>query len=150
MNYDERHDAVTAVFSNIRSLRAYARDVSLEFLQEVLGKLASIISEKEVEQRQAEQMREQKKANLEKVKKYMTELGLDPEMLASTIDMESRPRSNPEKNLRSVVMPKYRITDQENKVIEWSGRGKPPKAFKKAFDEGHSKEKFLIHGGVSS
>ncbi|CAO94876.1 H-NS family histone-like protein [Erwinia tasmaniensis] len=140
MSSDSRHDAVTAVLSNIRSLRAYAREVDFEFLRDAVEKIHSVLAEREDEYKEEQRRKQDEVENLEKVKKYMVELGLDPALL--TPSSVSPKRSG--KNYRPVVPPKYRIKDTDGNTHEWSGRGKPPAAFKAALDAGRNKDDLLI------
>jgi len=144
MANDERNEVVTAVLSNIRSLRAYSRDVDLEFLKDALEKLQSVVTEKENEYLLEQKTKEEEKNKIEKVRKFMEELGLNPELLSeiSSTD-ESKETKRTGKAYKPVVPAKYRITT-DGKIVEWSGRGKPPLAFKLAFENGHDKEEFLI------
>ncbi|NDO82791.1 Heat-stable nucleoid-structuring protein [Citrobacter sp. NCU1] len=142
MSSDVRHDAVTAVLSNIRSLRAYAREVDFEFLRDAAEKIQAVLAEREDDYKEEQRKKQDELDNLEKVKKYMMELGLDPALLTSSVESVSPKNSG--KNYRPVVPPKYRIQDGEGNEHEWSGRGKAPAVFKAAFDAGKKKEDFLI------
>lgn len=142
MSSDVRHDAVTAVLSNIRSLRAYAREVDFEFLRDAVEKIHSVLSEREDEYKEEQRRKQDELENLEKVKKYMMELGLDPALLTLSAENVSPKKSG--KNYRPVVPPKYRIQEDDGHTHEWSGRGKPPAVFKAAFDAGKKKDDFLI------
>lgn len=142
MSSDARHDAVTAVLSNIRSLRAYAREVDFEFLRDAVEKIQSVLAEREDEYKEEQRKKQEEQENFEKVKKYMLELGLDPALLAPSFESVSPKNSG--KNYRPVVPPKYRIQDTDGNTHEWSGRGKPPAVFKAAFAAGKKKDDFLI------
>lgn len=142
MSSDARHDAVTAILSNIRSLRAYARAVDYEFLRDAAEKIQSILAEREDAYKEEQRKKQIEQENLEKVKKYMMELGLDPALLTPSAEDVSPKKSG--KNYRPVVPPKYRIKDAAGNEHEWSGRGKAPAVFKAALDAGKKKEDFLI------
>ena len=45
---------------------------------------------------------------------------------------------------KTKLPPKYRLVDLDGKIHEWTGRGLPPKVFRKYFDGGHTKESCLI------
>ncbi|UCQ29597.1 hypothetical protein DCF83_18175 (plasmid) [Edwardsiella tarda] len=108
MSSDARNDAVTAVLSNIRSLRVYAREVDLDFLREAVEKIQSVLIEREDEYKEEQHKKQEDLKNIEKVKKYMMELGLDPALLAPS--SEIAPPKNSGKNYRPVVPPKERST----------------------------------------
>lgn len=147
MSGDARHDVVTAVLSNIRSLRAYAREVDFEFLRDAAEKIQAVLAEREDEYKEEQRRKQDELAKLEKVKKYIVELGLDPAVLISSTDGPITQK--PAKKYRTVVPPKYRIQDSEGKTHEWSGRGKAPAVFKAAFETGKKKEDFLIEKSES-
>lgn len=142
MSSDPRHVAVTAVLSNIRSLRAYAREVDYEFLCDALEKLQSVIGELEDQHKEEQRKKQDELAKLEKVKNYIEEIGLDPSIIAASLG--SVTSQKPVKKTRNAVPAKYRIEDADGNTYEWSGRGKAPTVFKKAFEQGKTKEEFLI------
>ncbi|TNV16085.1 Heat-stable nucleoid-structuring protein [Buttiauxella sp. B2] len=142
MSSDERFGAVTSVLSNIRSLRVYAREVSYEFLQEASEKLQAVIAERQDEYLAEQRQKQEEQEKLEKVKKYMESIGLDPALLS--LQPENPEAKKTGKKPASEVKPKYRLTDKDGVVHEWSGRGRIKSAFKEAFENGHTKEEFLI------
>lgn len=142
MSGDARHEAVTSVLSNIRSLRAYAREVDFDFLRDAVEKIQAVLVEREDEYKEVQRQKQHELENLEKVKKYMVELGLDPALL--TPSSETIPPKKSGKHQRTVVPPKYRIQHDDGVTYEWSGRGIAPAVFKAAFEAGKKKEDFLI------
>ncbi len=122
---------------NLRSLRATARELTLEELQEGLQKLQSVVAERE--EAEAEE-RSKNKEREEKLKTYREMLaadGIDPEELMAML-------SNAPKSKRTPRPAKYKFTiDGEERT--WTGQGRMPAPLKEAIEnEGKSLDDFLI------
>jgi DNA-binding protein H-NS len=117
--------------------RSAAKGLSVSDLEKVVSNLSDVLkSEKEKEQSKAEAA---KKAKIAKIKALMDESGLKPD------DLKALGRGRKKKAARKKVKvaPKYRlVVDGEEHL--WSGRGRPPKAFKDYMDAGNSKDSCLI------
>ncbi len=126
------------ILSNMRSLRATTRELTLEQLEDVLAKLKTIVDERrdsEEEERAAEQER------IEKLEKYRTMLmddGIDPEELMATLS------SSKQKHKRASRPAKYQYTDTDGSTKTWTGQGRTPKAIRVALDSGKKMDDFLI------
>lgn len=128
-------------FLNARSLKAATKELSLEQMEETLGKLEAIVSER----REEEQARiEAERAKLEKLKEYremMAKDGIDP---AELVDVLEPKQATQGRRKRAPLPPKYRY--YENGVEKtWTGQGRTPAVIQNAIDnEGKSKDDFLI------
>ena len=132
-------EAVKNTLSNIRTLRALAKESDLEWLEEVRSKLDVVIGEKkeEVELQKLEKQEMDQKLDL--ARQYLIELGLPPEILVT--DPTAVPEKKKEKN---PVPAKYEVTDETGSVVAWSGRGRMPKIFREKTEAGHDLAEFLI------
>ena len=128
------------VLLNIRSLRAVARDLTLEQLEEGLAKLTSIVEDRrnaEAEERQA------REARLSKINEYMNMLradGIDPSELFPNVTVETEKTSK-----RAPRPAKYRYIDDQGQEKTWTGQGRQPLQIRNAIEEeGKKLEEFLI------
>lgn len=127
------------VLLNIRSLRAVARELTLEQLEEGLSKLTSVVdelrSQKEAEQRQTEE-------KARKIAEYMERMkadGIDvSELLSGTTEV--KPTST-----RAPRPAKYAYVDDNGEQRTWTGQGRQPLPIRRAIEnEGKSLDDFLI------
>ncbi|MBD8512433.1 H-NS histone family protein [Photobacterium sp. WH77] len=128
-------DAMKALL-NLRSLRALAREYSLEQLKEALEKLQTVVDERE--ESEAEEIAKEKERE-EKLKQYRDMLladGIDPEELMANIGKA--------KTKRAARPPKYKFIDENGEEKTWTGQGRTPSALKKALDEGKSLDDFKL------
>ncbi len=123
--------------NNIRVLRAMARDLSIDLIEEILEKIRIVIDEKR------EQENDRVRENTEREEKLKTWLelmqadGIDPNEL-----LKALPQSMPRK--RAPRAAKYRYIDSDGSEKTWTGQGRTPKAIAEAMAEGKSMESFLI------
>ncbi|NDJ56676.1 H-NS histone family protein [Enterobacteriaceae bacterium 4M9] len=123
--------------NNIRVLRAMARDLSIDLIEEIREKIRVVIEEKR------EQENDRVRENTEREEKLKTWLelmqadGIDPNEL-----LKALPQSTPRK--RAPRAAKYRYVDSDGSEKTWTGQGRTPKAIVDAMAEGKSLESFLI------
>ena len=128
------------VLLNLRSLKAAARDLTLEQLEEGLAKLTSIVEERRANDEDERKSREER---LRKINEYMNMLradGIDPTELfpaaASDVEKSSKRAPRPAK---------YRYLDENGQEKTWTGQGRQPSPIRKAIEnEGKSLNDFLI------
>ena len=128
------------VLLNIRSLRAVARDLTLEQLEEGLAKLTAIVEARrnsEAEDRKSREERERK------ISEYMNMLradGIDPAELFPVAVASAEKSSK-----RAPRPPKYHYVDENGEHRTWTGQGRQPLAIRTAFEtQGKSLNDFLI------
>ncbi len=126
-------------FSNIRSLRALAKDVDSAWLEEVRDKLDIVIQEKKDEEELAQLEIREREEKLEKVRSYIAELGLDIAIADSGIQPQAKKSTK-----RSEIKPKYRFTNEQGETRTWTGRGKTPKFLADKQAQGESLDQYLI------
>ncbi|MBG5948639.1 MULTISPECIES: histone-like nucleoid-structuring protein H-NS [Proteus] len=128
------------ILNNIRTLRAQARETSLETLEEMLEKLEVVVNERREEfslEKAAEEERVQK---LQKYREMLEEAGIDPTDLleASAVNKTGRAK-------RAARPAKYSYVDDNGDTKTWTGQGRTPAVIKRAIDEeGKSLDDFLL------
>lgn len=130
------------VFSNIRTLRAQARETSLEILEEILEKLTAIVEEKRLEEESGKKEQEERKVKLDAIREQLLADGIDPQELLGNYGSSStlkKPKSS-----RNPRPAKYKYTDEDGIEKSWTGQGRTPKAIKSALDTGKNLDDFMI------
>ena len=126
--------------NNIRTLRAMARDFSIDVLEEMLEKFRIVTEEKRNEQdeMQSQQAEQQQKINalLERMKAD----GISPEDLLGKDVLKGASQSQK----RQVREAKYRFTDVNGEEKTWTGQGRTPKPIANALANGKTLDDFLI------
>ncbi len=129
------------VLLNYRSLRAVARDLTLEQLEEGLAKLTSVIDELRSQKEQEQKTRE---AHAEKVRQYIEMMkadGIDVTDLVGTGEVPVAATTSK----RAPRPAKYRYTDENGEERTWTGQGRQPTPIRRAIEEqGKKLEDFLI------
>lgn len=118
------------VLSNIRSLRAQARDTDLETLEELLSKFTAIVEERREEENKVQKEQAERLAKLEAIRAQLLEDGIDPAELLESV------KSKPAKAKRDPRPAKYKYTDENGSEQTWTGQGRTPKAIREAIDAG--------------
>ena len=125
-------------------LRAAVKGLEIEVLEKLISNLSSILESEREKQKTKEAVA--KKAKIAKIKAMMAESGLSPEDLKGG-GKRGRPAKGTAKKAtkraKRKVAPKYRLVVKGTEHL-WSGRGRPPKAFKDYMDAGNSKESCAI------
>lgn len=128
------------VFSNVRTLRAQARETSLEVLEEILEKMTSIVEDRREEEESGKIEREEKQAKLSAIREQLLADGIDPNELIANFNVAPAKQ----KSIRSPRPAKYKYIDENGKEKGWTGQGRTPKAIAAAIDSGKKMEDFLI------
>lgn len=128
---------------NIRSLRALAKDATLEQLKAIAEKLNSIIAEKELEIQQAELEKAKQLESLNKYREMLKQDGLSIDDLAQLLADKVIKNRQPRKPLEPRPA-KYKFIDAEGNEKTWTGQGRTPKALQEALDSGKKLEDFAI------
>lgn len=124
---------------NIRSLRAQARNMATEDLEEILSKLKVIVNERrEAASAQAAEARE-KAEKLAMYRELMLEDGISPTELVNNLPPVGRAKKK-----RTPRPAKYKYLDGNNEVRHWTGQGRTPTPIKNAIANGQSLHDFLI------
>ncbi|MEI7188064.1 H-NS family nucleoid-associated regulatory protein [Dickeya dianthicola] len=127
------------VLNNIRTLRAQARELDLETLEEMLEKLTAIVEDRRQEEVSAQQQNAERQAKLEAFRAQLVADGIDPAELLGSISTSKSAKAK-----RAPRPAKYRYTDENGNEQTWTGQGRTPKAIKEALENGKSLEDFEI------
>jgi DNA-binding protein H-NS len=130
---------ITKTLLNIRSLRAYARDLTLAQLEEALEKLSSVVDERRELEEQERAEREAQDAKLAAIAEQIAKDGIDVEALISALSTEGKTKGK-----RAPRPAKYKYIDENGAEKTWTGQGRTPSVIQKALDEGQSLEDFAI------
>ncbi|HFG6592176.1 TPA: H-NS family nucleoid-associated regulatory protein [Salmonella enterica subsp. enterica serovar 1,4,[5],12:b:-] len=136
---EDEYGIISKTMQNIRSLRAYAREITFEQLVEMQEKLSVVIEERrEDAEREAAEREEREKKRQELIQLIQSE-GFDLSELASgATDSGIKTKKAGKK-----APAKYQF-EENGQVVQWSGRGRTPKAIAEALASGRSLEEFLI------
>ena len=125
--------------NNIRTLRAMARDYSLEVLEDMLEKLRIVTEEKRSEQVEFEQQRAEQQQKISALLEQMKADGISAEdLLGSDVGGGAQPKKRKERAA------KYRFIDADGTEKTWTGQGRTPKPISLALENGKSLDDFLI------
>ncbi|MDZ5354692.1 histone-like nucleoid-structuring protein H-NS [Salmonella enterica] len=127
------------ILNNIRTLRAQARECTLETLEEMLEKLEVVVNERREEESAAEV--EERTRKLQQYREMLIADGIDPnELLNSMAAAKSGTKAK-----RAARPAKYSYVDENGETKTWTGQGRTPAVIKKAMEEqGKQLEDFLI------
>ncbi|HHA2008758.1 DNA-binding protein StpA [Enterobacter quasimori] len=126
--------------NNIRTLRAMARELSLDILEEMLEKVRIVVEEKQHEQSELEQQRAEQQDKINALLERMKADGISPSDLLGT---ERALAGKPAKK-RKVREAKYRFIDVNGEEKTWTGQGRTPKPIANALANGKTLDDFLI------
>lgn len=110
---------------NIRSLRAFSRNLTLEQLQDALAKLTKVIDERQTEEIELMAEREEKEAKLKEITETLKRDGIDINDLVNALSNEPAKKAKAKRAPRPA---KYRYTDENGKEKTWTGQGRTPSA----------------------
>nr|WP_246856314.1 H-NS family nucleoid-associated regulatory protein [Vibrio crassostreae] len=123
---------------NLRSLRAFSRELTLEQLEEALSKLSAVVAERREQQEIADMEAEERENKLKLVAESIKSQGLNVEDLMSLLS-ESKA-----KTVRQKRPPKYKYTMDDGTEKTWTGQGRTPKEIAKGIAEGLELSDFAI------
>lgn len=130
------------VLNNIRTLRAQAREYSVETLEEMLEKLDVVVKERREEESHFQAENEERTRKLNQYREMLLADGIDPNELINTLSATPRAAA---KGKRSVRPAKYGYTDEKGESRTWTGQGRTPAVIKKALEEqGKTLDDFLL------
>ncbi len=129
------------ILNNIRTLRAQARECSLETLEEMLEKLEVVVNERREEENQAQAEIEERTRKLQQYREMLIADGIDPNELLQSLGANKVAG----KAKRAARPAKYQYTDENGELKTWTGQGRTPAVIKKAIEEqGKSLDDFLL------
>ncbi len=133
---------ITKTLLNIRSLRAFSRELTLEQLEEALDKLTIVVEERREVEEQEKAAQAEQEAKLAAIAEQIASDGIDVEALISALAGETKSKSKA-KGKRAPRPAKYKYMDNGVEKT-WTGQGRTPSVIQKALDEGKSLEEFAL------
>ncbi|HAU5678186.1 DNA-binding protein StpA [Citrobacter europaeus] len=125
--------------NNIRSLRAMAREFSVDVLEDMLEKFRVVTKERRDEEEQLQRQRAEQQEKISALLAQMQADGISPEELLSITPASARSVKK-----RQPRPAKYRFTDFNGETQTWTGQGRTPKPIAQALAAGKSLDDFLI------
>ena len=125
--------------NNIRSLRAMAREFSVDVLEDMLEKFRVVTKERRDEEEQLQRQRAEQQAKINALLAQMQADGISPEELLSITPATARSVKK-----RQPRLAKYRFIDLNGETKTWTGQGRTPKPIAQALAAGKSLDDFLI------
>ena len=125
--------------NNIRSLRAMAREFSVDVLEDMLEKFRVVTKERRDEEEQLQRQRAEQQAKINALLAQMQADGISPEELLSITPATARSVKK-----RQPRPAKYRFIDLNGETKTWTGQGRTPKPIALALATGKSLDDFLI------
>ncbi|WP_243079667.1 H-NS family nucleoid-associated regulatory protein [Pantoea sp. MQR6] len=124
---------------NIRTLRAHARNMSVDVLEEMLQKLDMVVAERRDELKASEAEEREKAEKLAMYRELLQEDGISVEELLSGMQSTSAGKTK-----RAPRPAKYKYTDEHGEVRHWTGQGRTPSPIKTAIENGQLLDDFLL------
>ena len=126
--------------TNLRSLRAAVRELTLEQAESALEKLQTAIEEKRANEAELIKAETERKERLAKYKELMEKEGITPEELQEifgTATTSARAKRPPR-------TAKYAFIDENGERKTWTGQGRTPRPIQNALNSGKSLSDFEI------
>nr|WP_319554459.1 H-NS family nucleoid-associated regulatory protein [uncultured Vibrio sp.] len=128
------------ILFNIRSLRVFSRDLTLDQLEEAYSKLTTVVEERREEEEVLRAEQAEKEAKLAAIAKQIKEQGIDVNELVSALSS----KKVKSKGKRQVRAAKYKYVDDNGVEKTWTGQGRTPSVIQKALDGGKTLDYFAI------
>ncbi|MCZ9234773.1 DNA-binding protein StpA [Escherichia albertii] len=125
--------------NNIRTLRAMAREFSIDVLEEMLEKFRVVTKERREEEEKQQRELAERQEKISTWLELMKADGINPEELFA--NGATAPRAGKKSEPRPA---KYKFTDFNGETKTWTGQGRTPKPIAQALAEGKSLDDFLI------
>ena len=120
------------ILNNIRTLRAQARECTLETLEEMLEKLEVVVNERREEESHAQAEIQERTRKLQQYREMLIADGIDPNELLATLGATSKTATKAKRAARPA---KYKYVDENGESKTWTGQGRTPAVIKKAIEE---------------
>ncbi|WP_117234323.1 H-NS family nucleoid-associated regulatory protein [Vibrio maerlii] len=132
---------LTKTLLNIRSLRAFSRELTLEQLEEALDKLTTVVTERQEAEAEERAAKAEREAKLAEYAAMIAKDGIDLDELVAAMAGEAKPKA---KQKRAPRPAKYKYVDGSGEEKTWTGQGRTPSAIQEQLDAGKSLDDFLI------
>ena len=111
-------------FSNLRTLRALAREATLEQLEALLEKVQTVVTEKREEIKAQEAENAKFLEGLNKYKEMLEHDGISAEDLVALLGGKQEVKT---RKPRKPLAPKYKFIDANGNEKTWTGQGRTPR-----------------------
>lgn len=128
------------ILLNIRNLRVFSRDLTLDQLEEAHNKLTTIVEERREEEEVLRAEQAEREAKLAAIAKQIKEQGIDVNELVSALSSK-KVKSKGKRQARAA---KYKYVDVNGVEKTWTGQGRTPSVIQKALDGGKMLDDFAI------
>ena len=131
---------LTKVFTNLRSIRAVVRDLTLEQAENSLKKFEEAVAEKRIQMDKIQQAENERKERIARYKELIKREGITEEELRAiigAIPTNARKKHKPRPA-------KYQYIDTNGKQKTWTGQGRTPRVIQQALGEGKTLSDFEI------
>jgi len=132
---------LTKTLLNIRSLRAFARDLTLQQLEEALEKLSSVVEERREVAEEEKAEKEAQEVKLAAIADQIAKDGIDVDALISALSGEVKIKTKSKRKPRPA---KYKYVDDNGEEKTWTGQGRTPSVIQQALNNGESLDKFAL------
>lgn len=132
---------LTKTLLNIRSLRAFSRELTLEQLEEALEKLTIVVSERKKSEEAEKAAQAEQEAKLAAIAEQISKDGIDVDALINALSGEKQTKVKAKRAPRPA---KYKYVDPNGQEKTWTGQGRTPSAIQAQLDAGKSLDDFLI------
>lgn len=124
------------IIGQVRRFKKATKDLSIDDLIEVKGKLEKIIEDRIVAAEKEKLKNAAKIEKIEEIRAMMAAEGIEPSELVAEAPVP--------KGKRAPRPAKYTIADANGKTVTWTGQGRMPNIFKARVEAGESIDKFLV------
>ena len=135
---------LTKGLTNLRSLRAAVRDLTLEQAESSLLKLQAAVEEKRAQAAEIEQAEQERRARIAKYKELLEKEGISRQELAEILGLDVSEKVSGVSKKRSTRPAKYQYVDENGVTKTWTGQGRTPKAIQAQLDQGKPLSSFEI------
>ncbi|APL11532.1 TPA: H-NS family nucleoid-associated regulatory protein [Salmonella enterica subsp. enterica serovar Saintpaul] len=132
-------ESVRKILSNIRSLRAFAREVDFALLEDMSEKLNSVVEERRADAEREAKERQQRETRKRELLEMINSEGFSVSELLG----DSTAEAGRKKRVVQQVPAKYQF-EVNGEMQYWTGRGRKPKAIEEALAAGKKLDDFLI------
>ncbi|PMH46754.1 transcriptional regulator [Vibrio sp. 10N.286.49.B3] len=132
---------LTKTLLNIRSLRAFSRELTLEQLEEALEKLTTVVQERQEVEAEDRAAKAEREAKLAEYAAMIAKDGIELDDLIAALSGEAK--ATPKKK-RAPRPAKYKYIDGNGDEKTWTGQGRTPSAIQDQLDAGKSLEEFAL------
>ncbi|QLE84900.1 MULTISPECIES: H-NS family nucleoid-associated regulatory protein [Shewanella] len=124
------------ILTHGRRFKAAVKELSIDELKELSGKLEKIITDREAKIAAESEALAERNAKIDEIRKQMEAVGLSVDDLGAAA-LKAAPKK------RAPRPAKYKI-EVNGETITWTGQGRTPTVFKNELDKGRSMDDFLI------